>query len=152
VAVGEELDGLWLRYEYRDTDGTGQLSAEARYGGFAGVSWAWFSDDALLSFAERLLTRPLGDAPIHISGGTGGDDRFEEHVGLTVAMGMRGQVALVAHLATSTNPEENPGSSRSEARVEVLTSYGALQRFSTGLRQLVSGASDVARLDAVIPH
>ncbi|GAA3169696.1 hypothetical protein GCM10010531_23460 [Blastococcus jejuensis] len=147
----EESDGLLLRYEDRDTDGTGELRVEAKYRQFSGASSAWFSDNELLRFAEQLLTHPLGDAQLHISGGTGSDDTFEMHVGLTVALGMRGQVAVVAHLATPTNPEINPGSSRSQARVEVLTSYGGLQRFSAELRQLVAGTADEARLEAVTP-
>src|SRR4051795_10549087 len=151
VAVDEESDGLVVRYEYRDTDGTGELWARARYGAFAGASSAWFSDDVLLRFAEQLLTHPLGDAQFHIAGGTGTDDSFEEHVVLTVALGLRGQVGVVAHLATPTDRESNPGSSRSEARVEVLTSYGSLQRFSAELMSLVAGTADEARLDAVVP-
>ena len=97
------------------------------------------------------MTHPLGDAVFHIAGGTGTDDGFEEHVGLTVALGVRGQVAVAAHLAASADRDSNPGSSRGEARIEVLTSYGALQRFSAELRDLVAGTADEARLDAVVP-
>ncbi len=64
VAVDEALDGLVLRYDYRDTNGTGELWAQARYGEFAGASSAWFSDHELLRF---------------------------EHVGLTVASGVVAQ-------------------------------------------------------------
>ena len=149
--MNEELGGLVLGYEYRDTDGTGELWARARYGAFAGASSAWFSDDELLRFAEQLLTHPLGDARFQIAGGTGAEDSFEEHVGLRVALGLRGQVGVVVHLATPTDRHSNPGSSRSEARVEVLTSYGSLQRFSAELRNLVAGTADEARLDAVVP-
>jgi hypothetical protein len=151
VAVAEELDGLVLRYEYRDTDGTGELRAEARYGEFAGASSAWFSDDALLHFADQLLERPIGDAHFHISGGIGTDDTFEEHVGLTFALGTRGEAVVVAHLSTPTSPESNARSSRSEARIEILTWMGALHRFSSELKDLVAGTAEKARLEAVIP-
>ncbi len=95
------MDGLLLQYEYRDTDGTGELRAQARYGGFAGASSAWFSDGQLLEFADQLLHRPGGDAQFRLSGGAGTEDAFEEHVGLTLALGMRGEVVLVAHLSKS---------------------------------------------------
>lgn len=150
--VADEVDGLFLRYEYRDTDGTGELRARARYGGFAGASSAWFSDDQLLEFADQLLQRPDGDAQCRVSGGTGTEDAFEEHVGLTLALGLRGEVVVVAHLSTPNNPESNPGSSsRSEARVEILTWMGALQRFSSQLKDLVAGTAEEARLEAVVP-
>jgi hypothetical protein len=96
----EELDGLVLRYDYRDTDATGVLAAEVRFGGFAGASSAWFSDEELLGFADRLTTYPLGDSEFSVSGGYGRDEDFEECVGLTArAVGLRGQVGAIAHLA-----------------------------------------------------
>jgi hypothetical protein len=148
--VAEELDGLLLRYEYRDTDGTGELHAHARYGGFAGASSAWFSDDQLLNFADQLLKRPPSDAQFHLSAGTGTEGAFEEHVGLTVALGMRGETVVLAHLSTPTNPGSNPGSSRSDARIEIVTWMGALQRFSSELKGLVAGTAEEARLEAVV--
>jgi hypothetical protein len=149
--VGEEVDGLVLRYDYRDTDGTGELGAEVRFGGFAGASSAWFSDEDLLTFADQLTTYPLGDSVFDISGGYGSDEDFEERVGLTArAVGLRGQVGVVAHLAVPAEHPTYPGSSLSEVRVEVLTSYEALGRFSAELRSLVAGTADTARLDAEV--
>ena len=57
--MGEELDGLVLRYEYRDTDGTGRLNAEVRFDGFAGTSSAWFGEAELVGFAARTRARRL---------------------------------------------------------------------------------------------
>jgi hypothetical protein len=148
--VGES-DGLVLRYAYRDTDGTGELGAEVRFGGFAGASSAWFGDEDLLSFADQLTTYPLGESNFGISGGYGGEDNFEEHVGLTArAVGRRGQVGVVAHLAAPAEHLAYLGSSMSEVCVEVLTSYEALGRFSAELRRLVEGTADEARLDAEV--
>lgn len=150
--VGEDLDGLLLRYVDRDSDGTGELWAQARFGDFAGASSAWFSDEEVLRFAEQLATDPLGEPRCHIRGGGGAaDESFEEHVGLTVGVGMRGQVGVMAHLALPSSRLSNAGSTRSEARVEVVTTYGALQRFSSELRQLIAGTSDNAWLEAVAP-
>jgi hypothetical protein len=151
-SVGEDLDGLLLRYVDRDSDGTGELRAQARFGDFAGASSAWFSDDELLRFAEELSTEPLGEQRCHIAGGgSATDEGFEEHVGLTVGIGMRGQVGLTAHLALPSSRLSNAGSARSEARVEVLTTFGALQRFASELRQLVAGTAGEAWLEAVAP-
>lgn len=148
----EDLDGLLLRYVDRDSDGTGELWAQARFGNFAGASSAWFSDDELLRFAEQLLNDPHGESACHIAGGgSAADESFEEQVGLTVGLGIRGQVGLMAHLALPGSPLGNAGSARSEARVEVLTTYGALQRFSSELRQMVAGTADEAWLEAVAP-
>jgi hypothetical protein len=111
-----------------------------------------FSDDELLRFAEQLSNDPLGESRCHIAGGgSGGDESFEEHVGLTVGLGIRGQVGLMAHLALPSSRLGNAGSTRSEARVEVLTTHGALQRFSSELRQLVARTADKAWLEAVAP-
>jgi hypothetical protein len=144
-----ELTGLVLRYDYRDTDGTGALGAEVRFGGFAGASSAWFSDEGLLTFASQLTTYPLSDSEFAISGGYGSDEDFEEHVGLTArAVGLHGQVGVVVHLAIPADRRTHPESASSEVRVEVLTTYGALGRFSAELRRLVEGTADEARLYA----
>jgi hypothetical protein len=147
-----ECDGLLLRYVDRDSDGTGELWAQARFGDFAGASSAWFSDDELLRFAEQLSNDPLGESRCYIAGGvSAADDSFEEHVGLTVGLGIRGQVGVMAHLALPSSRLSNARSARSEARVELLTTYGALQRFSSELRRLVAGTADKAWLEAVAP-
>ena len=150
--MGERLDGLVLRYEYRDTDATGRLSAEVQVDGFAGTSSAWFGEAELVEFAARLLTYPLGDTELHLRGGYGTDGgAFEEHVGLTVrAVGRRGQVGVVAHLETPAGHHAHLGSSPSEVRVEVLTTYEALARFSSELTRLVAGMADQAGLDAEV--
>ena len=146
------MDGLLLRYVDRDSDGTGELRAQARFGDFAGVSSAWFSDDELLRFAEQLSNDPLGGSRCQLAGGgSAAHESFEEHVGLTVGLGIRGQVGLTAHLALPSSRLGNASSARSEARIEVLTTYGALQRFASELRQLVAGTADEAWLEAVAP-
>ena len=142
-------DGLLARWEYRDTDGTGQLGVLARYEGFAGVSVAWFSDADLLAFAHRLgATYPLGEQQLSVSGGYGSPDE-EEHVALTVrARGRRGQLGVSVHLAVPSDSRSDVEWSSSDVRLEVLTTYEALGRFASELRHLVSGTVDEARLDA----
>ncbi|MPQ99020.1 hypothetical protein GB931_14025 [Modestobacter sp. I12A-02628] len=142
----DDRDGLLVRFVYRDTDRTGELGVQVRSGGFAGAAAAWFGDDELLGFSGRLTACPLGDSRPGISGGYTEDGHVAEYVGLTArAVGRRGQVGVLVHLATAI---EHPGSSTGEVRVEVMTSYEALGRFAAQLRQLVEGTADEARLDA----
>jgi hypothetical protein len=144
-------DGVVVRYGYRDDDGTGVVTVEARFGGFSGVSQAWFADDDLLEFAAQLRTYPLGDQRVEVSGGYETEDgRVDEHVGLTVrAVGHRGLVGVLAHLATPPDHFDY-GAIASEMRVEVLTSYEALGKFSHELARLVRGEGDEAELDAEV--
>ena len=150
--MGEERDGLVLRYDYRDTDKTGRLSAEVQFDGFAGTSSAWFGEAELVGFAARLRTYPLGDTRFHLRGGYELDGgAFEEHVGLTVsAVGRRGQVGMEAHLVTPADHHAHPGSTPSEVRVEVPTTYEALAGFSSELTRMLAGTADQARLDAEV--
>ena len=145
----QERDGLVIRYAYRDTDQTGEIDAHVRFNGFSGAASAWFTDEALLEFARELLTYPLGAHQVRLSGGYGETDGdIEEHVGLTVgALGGRGQIGVLTHLARPTDHNGNDGSV-SEVRVEVFTSYEALGRFSSDLARLVQGTAAEAQLDA----
>jgi len=80
---------------------------------------------------------------------TGYDSPAEEHVGLAVrAVGSRGQVGVLTHLATPSTATSEDSSSVNDVRVEVLTSYEALKRFASDLEHLVGGHVDEARLDA----
>jgi hypothetical protein len=140
-----------VRYDYRDDDGTGIVAVEARFRSFAGASAAWFTDDDMLQFADQLLTYPLGNRRIQVSGGYGSEDGgIDEHVGLTVrAIGHRGLVGVQAHVATPDDHVHH-GASVSEVRVEVLTSYEALGRFSRELARLIKGEQNEAELDAEV--
>jgi hypothetical protein len=151
VPVGLTRDGMVVRYVYRDDDGTGIVGVEARFGSFAGASAAWFADDSLLEFADQLCTYPLGDQRFQVSGGYRSEDgEVDEHVGLTVrAIGHRGLVGVLAHLATPDDHVDY-GALVSEVRVEVMTSYEALGRFSHGLARLIRGERDEAELDAEV--
>lgn len=147
----DELDGLLLRYDDRDTDGFGKLAAEVRFRGFAGASSVWVSDADVARFADQLTTYPLNDSQFSISAGYGENEDFEERVGLGVrAVGRRGQVGVTARLAAPIDYSNLPGVPLDQVRVEVLTSYEALGRFSIELARLVAGTADDARLDAEV--
>lgn len=151
--MGLTGDGLVARWQDRDADQTGWLEVEARFDGFAGTSAAWFWDEDLLRFANDLGTYPLGDQRFQLSGGdySGPGGSRVEHVGLTVhAIGVRGQVGVIVHLAVRDSHVMHEQVTFSEVRVEVLTSYEALGRFASELRYLVGGELDEASLDAEI--
>ena len=151
--MGLTGDGLVVRWTYRDTDQTGVLAVEARFGDFAGASHAWFSDDDLQLFADKVRTYPLGDQRFQVSGGyfAGPDTSLIEHVGLTVrAIGLRGQVGVIAHLAVPDDQVRYNGATASEVRIEVLTSYEGLGRFASELSDLIEGNLEEASLDAEI--
>lgn len=149
--MGLTDDGLLVQYAYRDDDETGIVTVEARFGGFSGTSEAWFANAELLNFAHQLRTYPLGSQQFRVSGGYSSEDGgVDEHVGLAVrAVGLRGLVGVLAHLATPPD-HANHGASPSDVRVEVLTSYESLGRFASDLRRLVRADLEEARLDAEV--
>jgi hypothetical protein len=124
-----------------------ELIVAASAKGFAGQSSAYFSGTALLEFAARLAAYPLSsDDPVSVSGGT--EARMtglpEEHVGITVApVGRFGQVAMVVHLAETWPARSN---ARSEVRVELLTTYERMRRFSHELGRVIRGDQREARI------
>lgn len=155
LEVSDELaspeHGLVLRYVDRG-DGYGGLETRVSSAGFTGHSMAWIDEDELLRFADELLVYPMVEGyVVELSGGYASDARHpaEEHVGLRVqARGTRGQVGVTVHLQSDLATGPPNRWTPSEVRVEVLTSYEALGRFSSELRHLVGGTSDDARLEA----
>ena len=59
----------------------------------------------------------------------------------------RGQLGVPVHLATPLDAHDLPGWLGADLRVEVLTSYEALGRFTVQLRGLVAGRVAEASLD-----
>lgn len=146
------VDGIVVRFEYRDTDGTGVLAVEARSAGFAGRATAWFSDAELLRFAGDLHTFPFADQRFHIGGGYWTPrGELDEHVGLAArALSRRGQLGMTAHLAVPSDHWAHADGPVCEVFVEVPTSYEALGRFAAELSGLVHGTLEDASLTAEI--
>jgi hypothetical protein len=69
----------------------------------------------------------------------------EEHVGIQVSpIGHFGQVSVVVHLADPWPSDYH--SARSDVRLEILTTYERMRRFSTDLGRVVTGELAEARL------
>lgn len=146
-----DAEGLSLTF-CDDGDGTGELAVRMSFDGWSGTSSASFAKEELLRFAQEILAYPVpAHRSIEIAGGywqqeANVDVLEEELVSLRVRpVGPRGQVGVTTHLAT---PSDDPQAR--EVRVEVLTTYEALRRFSTHLTALVAGELTEARLDAEV--
>jgi hypothetical protein len=144
-------DFVEVRFE-PDADGTGKFKVVAQAGGFAGRSGAWFNTESLADFAALLASYPLpDDPPPRLAGGFWSPDHpgelKEELVVLEAErMGSLGQVALRVHLASEIWPPDRP-ERRHEVRLELLTTYERLHRFSEEVLQVIRGESDHARLE-----
>ena len=85
-----------------------EVNVEARSGGFAGRSSAYFGVDRLRSFAAALDHYTLGSERPRLSSGfgvhsgtCGGDEITQEHVGIEVEqVQVNGQIGIAVHLAT----------------------------------------------------
>jgi len=130
---------LLLRFA-DDGDGTGKLFARAEANGFAGEGEAYFGTEELEKFSIAIGRFPL---PNHedcsISGGFGklGTSEVQEHLGIRVyAIDARGHIGLQIRMATEVWPQTRPESQKM-AKIEILTSYEPLRRFSEDLAALV---------------
>jgi hypothetical protein len=140
-------DQLVATWSGDDGDGVGRLTVTARSNGFGGTGRAWFDRGTVLEFASSLTTFPLpSDGSVALSGGMGGVENYDEHVGLVLLpLGPRGQVDVRCHLANETWPGDPP-EVRYETRVHVLTTYERLTSFASGLRAVVEGMQAEAHL------
>jgi hypothetical protein len=130
------VDGIVVRFEHRDTDGTGVLAVGARSTGFAG----------------DLRSSPFADQRVHIGGGYWTPrGELDEHVGLAArALSRRGQLGVTAHLTVPSGHWAHADGPVCEVFVEVPTSYEALGRFAAELSGLVHGTLEDASLTAEI--
>lgn len=115
----------------------GFLRASAESFGFVGTTEELFFDgEPLVRFASALAAYPLPSEPIRLSSRTDReiDDEYE-YLGLEVSpKGLKGQVRVRVHLAASF-----PGEPSHDVRMEILTTYESLRRFSEDLRAALGG-------------
>jgi hypothetical protein len=147
---GDSMNILTVRYQPDAADvGLGHLKVAAQANGFGGVSEVWSGEDQLLALASRLEAYPLpADDPPSISMCYRRPDRVdEEYLGLTFRpVGPRGQVGVEVHLAESPETRGRPGFV-CDVRLELLTTYERLGRFTADLTRVVRAELDEARLE-----
>jgi hypothetical protein len=140
--------GGWVRLRFEpDADGAGELHVDARTGGYAGRSSAWFTVDEVRSFADALSSYRLDqDASVRLAGGYWSHDGTtldQEHVGIAVdPVGSLGQLVAMVHLA---DPVDG-GVGGSEARVRVPTTHQRVREFGDELALVLRKESEEAVL------
>lgn len=131
--TGDQLAVCW----HHDHDGTGRLALKCHSQGFAGTGRAWFANQTVVEFADRLTQFPLdADDPPTLSGGIDARDSYRELVGVTVVPhGNRGQIDVRVHLATDLDLDLLEG--QHESTLHLLTTYQRLADFGNRLRAVV---------------
>lgn len=149
-------NGLKLQF-LSQSDGTGELRAQARNNGFCGSGSAWFSERQLIDFAQNLIqTYPLQtDMPIVLEGGfyNQSDTNLtfaQLHLALSFyPVGSRGQIGCCITLNTPLYEFERP-QNKSTFTTELLTSYEQLGEFARMLQEVIKGDTHEATLKAAI--
>ena len=140
---------LKLRFS-NDGDGTGKLLVEAEADGYAGKSGAYFYVDTLKSFPAAIGQFPLPDgAELSISGGFGETrgKREQEHVGIDVYLiDQRGHIGIQVRMATEVWDETRVESQKA-AKLEIMTTYEPLAKFSKELLTVFNGSASEATLE-----
>lgn len=132
---------LQLRFA-NDGDGTGELFARAEAGGFAGESSAYFDIDGIEKFASGILAFPPSELKRQeIASGFGSRDNLkQEHLAIAVYPidVRRGYIGVQVRLASKAWPDTRPDS-QGITRLEIVTTYEPLSRFSRDLVAVVKG-------------
>jgi hypothetical protein len=143
----------YLRLRFQDDhDGTGELKARAVVGQFSGESAAYFNTEKIEEFARDIGVYPLAKGIKHsISGGFVKKDPVEvlEHEHLAIAVypiDELGHFGVQVRMASKSWPGVRL-ESQQIARVELITSYAPLARFSEALLRLVRGSADEVMLE-----
>lgn len=140
-------DAPWcLSATYVPEEGTngGKLAVTAQYEHFAGRGEAYFAQEDLLTFAERIQAFPLEEH--EVVGCASGLFVGYEHVALEVApRGGKGQLIVSVRLAKSRWRNGTPVIEH-RLSCELPTSYEYLGRFGRQLSSVVLGVSAEANL------
>jgi hypothetical protein len=140
---------LKLRFD-NDGDGTGKLSVEADADGYSGKASAYFDISEIEKFGASASRFPLSDSDcFSISGGFGAtrDKLEQEHIGIDIyPIDRRGHIGVQVRMATPTWQDTRP-KSQSAVRLEIITTYEPLARFSKDLLALVAGTVSLATLE-----
>lgn len=148
----ESQGRLILRFD-DDGDGTGKLLAQASSSGFSGEGGAWFSKAELQDFAEAIAMYPIveGDSTKIAAGfpkEDGSSDLEQEHLAIMVyPIDRTGHLGIQVRIATEIWKQTRP-ESQHLVRLEIMTSYEPLAKFSRDLKSLIEGRLAEAVLDA----
>ena len=143
---------LTLRFD-DDSDGTGKLLADASANGFAGKGGAYFSIPHIEEFADSLVAFPLPETNFpEIAGGFGKRDApnelAQEHLSIAVyPVDGRGHLGIQIRIATELWDGEREKSQHA-VKLEFLTGYEAIAKFSKNLKALVVGQIEEAILES----
>jgi hypothetical protein len=142
---------LKLRFS-DDGDGTGKLLAQANVQGFAGVGGAYFNIDKLKEFAAAISKFPLGKGQrCGIASGFASrkapHELEQEHLGIDVyPINVRGYIGIQVRTATELRQGMRSDSQKS-AKLEIITTYEPLAKFSRELLLLLDGTISEAMLE-----
>jgi hypothetical protein len=141
---------LRLRFG-NDGAGSGELFARASADGFAGEGSAYFNIDEIERFAVAISAFPLSDVerPSLSSGFVKKDSsgEIEEHLGISVyTIDGRGHIGVQVRMASPIRRDTRLDSQKI-AKLEIVTSYEPLSKFSKDLTALMRGTVAEVRLD-----
>jgi hypothetical protein len=134
-----------------DGYGTGELSAEAETAGFAGRTSAYFDIFRIKEFANAISGYPLPERH-HCSLASGFGPRapeplHQEHLSIEVyPIDSRGHLGVQVRMATPLWNDTRPDSQRT-AKLELLTTYEPIAKFSRDLLAVLEGTAEEAILE-----
>jgi hypothetical protein len=142
----------YLKLSFRDDgDGTGKLVVEAAAGGYSGASGAYFDIGHVQEFARAIAEFPLPDVSrCALVSGFGSKQKpgelEQEHVGIEVyPVDHRGHIGIQVRMATAMWSDTRRRSQK-KAKVEIITTYQPIARFSKDLLAMLNGSSSEATL------
>ncbi len=137
---------------YDDSDGTGELTAEATADGYSGRGSAYFHIDELKHFATAIGEFPLPErGRCRVAGGFYSKEvrgkLEQEHLGIDIyPVDRRGHIGIQVRASTQLWQDMRPDSQKI-AKIEIITSYEPLRNFSRQLLALITGAVREAVLE-----
>jgi hypothetical protein len=135
-----------------DHDGTGELRARVVVDEFSGESAAYFNVEEIEEFAKVIAVYPLAKGIKHsISGGFAKREETEEleneHLAIVVyPIDERGHIGVQVRLASKSWPDTRV-ESQQIAKVEIITTYAPLAKFSAAILKLLSGSREEVVLE-----
>jgi len=142
----------YLKLAFRnDGDGTGKLLVKAEAGGYSGASGAYFDIGHIQEFAGAVSEFPLPEiSRCSLASGFCSKQKpgvlEQEHVGIDIyPIDHRGHIGVQVRMATEMWNDTRLRSQKT-AKVEIITTYEPIARFSKDLLALLNGTISEALL------